>query len=53
MSLPLLGLLCGNGVQGVGVPALVPQELTGRTETRRVGSGYCWEDLESLTSLKQ
>lgn len=41
---PLLGLLYGNGVKGVGVSALVPQELTGGTETGSVGSGYCWED---------
>ena len=26
---PLLGLLCGGGIKGVGVPALDPQELTG------------------------
>lgn len=29
MSLPLLCLLCGSGIKGVGVSALFPQELTG------------------------
>lgn len=29
MSLPLLCLLCGSGIKGVGASALVPQVLTG------------------------